>query len=254
MRLSLKVFDYIKDFGFVHGCKLYLAKNFSTDLVLKYPYFKYPVYFRNLATKSDIIMFRQIFVSKDYNITVPFNPEIILDLGANVGFASIYFSNRFPAAKIFALEPNADNYKMACKNTQNYVNVKMVQGAIWNSNEKVHGVDKGLGEAAFMIASGNGEGTINAYTIDDVLKDMNVQSADIIKIDIEGSEKEIFEKGFENWMPKTKIIIVETHDRYRRGTSKSVLSAISKYNFSLELSGENLVFYNNELINPYKRL
>ena len=74
---------------------------------------------------------------------------------------------------------------------------------------------------------------------------------DILKIDIEGSEKEIFEQGFEEWLPFTKILIVETHDRYKQGSSKAVLKAVSAYNFSLEVSGENLIFYNNDLINPY---
>jgi hypothetical protein len=71
---------------------------------------------------------------------------------------------------------------------------------------------------------------------------------DILKIDIEGSEKEIFENGFEDLIPVTKLIIVETHDRYKPGTSKAVFSAIGKNDFSLELSGENLILYNNALV------
>jgi hypothetical protein len=44
-------------------------------------------------------MFEQIFYTKEYDINVPFEPKIIIDLGANVGFASVYFANRFPARK-----------------------------------------------------------------------------------------------------------------------------------------------------------
>jgi FkbM family methyltransferase len=103
----------------------------------------------------------------------------------------------------------------------------MVMGAIWNRSEEIHVVDKGYGEATFMIEPGTDINSIQAYTIRSVMKMMNTDFIDILKIDIEGSEKEIFESGYEEWLSLTKIIIVET------------------------LSAENLVFYNNNLINPY---
>jgi hypothetical protein len=77
---------------------------------------------------------------------------------------------------------------------------------------------------------------------------MNITTIDILKIDIEGAEKEIFETNFENWITNTKVIIVETHDRYKKGTSKAIFNTIGKYDFSLELSGENLVLVNNNLV------
>jgi FkbM family methyltransferase len=251
MKLSLKVLKYINEYGLKHGFEMYMANKYKRDAHLKYSFLKHPVNIRSQVTNSDMIMFRQIFETHDYNIHVPFEPRVILDMGANVGFASIYFANRFPNAKIFALEPNAENYAAACKNVKPYANVTMVHGAIWNSTETIHLVDKGFGEASFMVAAGSGEGAIQAFTIDTVLQQINEPAADIVKIDIEGAEKEIFEKGYENWLPKTKIVIVETHDRYRKGTSKTVFNTINKYDFSLEVSGENLVFYNNELVNPY---
>ena len=67
---------------------------------------------------------------------------------------------------------------------------------------------------------------------------------DILKLDIEGSEKEVFSAGFENWMPKTKVIIIELHDAMKPGCSRAVFAAVNKYNFSFNIKGENIIFTN----------
>ncbi|MCW3115313.1 MAG: FkbM family methyltransferase [Segetibacter sp.] len=249
--MSLKIFDFAKTYGVVNGVKLYFNRKYKKTSTVKFPFLKYPVEFRGQFNKSDLQMFGQIFHSKEYDIKVPMDPKIIMDLGANVGFASVYFADRFPGAKIIALEPDKENFELAGRNVKPYKNVQLINGAVWNKPEEIHVVDKGYGEGAFMIEAGKGADVVQAYTIKQLMEIMKTDFIDVLKIDIEGSEKEIFEYGFEDWLPHTKIILVETHDRYRKGTSKAVFNTISKYDFSLELSGENLVFYNNNLINPY---
>ena len=121
------------------------------------PFLKHRVYFRGQPSKSDLCIFKQIFYRKDYDIRVPITPQKIIDLGANTGFASVYFANRFPVAQIIALEPDEENYTIALENVKNYPNIQLIQGAIWSKTEQIHLVDKGLGEAAFMIEPGTGE-------------------------------------------------------------------------------------------------
>jgi hypothetical protein len=68
---------------------------------------------------------------------------------------------------------------------------------------------------------------------------------DILKLDIEGSEKEVFETGYEHWLPKINILIIELHDKMKKGCSRAVFNAISKYDFSFDIKGENIIFTNN---------
>ena len=242
-RLSL----YTNKLGFSDGFRLYkYVKAGKADTSVKLSFLQHPVYLRNIY--ADRTMFEQIFLNKEYNVPVNFSPATIIDLGANVGYASIYFANRFPDAKIFAVEPEENNYQVAVKNTAPYKNITLVKGAVWHKPERINVVDNGFGEAGFMIQSGEGANTVRAYTIKEIMDLMGIQQVDILKIDIEGAEKEIFETGFEDWVPHTKMMIAETHDRYKKGTSKAVFNTIGKYDFSLELSGENLILYNNELV------
>ena len=67
-----------------------------------------------------------------------------------------------------------------------------------------------------------------------------MRKIDIMKIDIEGSEKELFESNYESWLPKVKTLIIELHDHMRKG------AALSKYNFSLAVKGEDIVCFFND--------
>jgi FkbM family methyltransferase len=241
--------NFLKSLGVVEGLKLFAQYKLKIGKPLRFSFLKHPVYLRKI--KSDVRMFEQIFVNKEYDINIPFEPKIIFDLGANVGYASVLFANRHPHAKIYALEPEDNNFAIAQKNLEPYKNVTLIKGAVWHTSEDISVVDKGHGEAAFMIEKGKSEKSVQAFTINEIMRLAGVAEIDILKIDIEGSEKEIFEQGFEAWIPVTKLIIAETHDRYKPGTSKAVFSAIGKYNFSLEISGENLILYNNDLVRAY---
>ncbi|HXL58056.1 MAG TPA: FkbM family methyltransferase, partial [Chitinophagaceae bacterium] len=227
--------NILKGLGLSNGLKFYSHTKFKGRSPIQFSFLKYPVYIRNI--KSDATMFEQIFVNKEYDIKVPFKPEVIIDLGANVGYASVLFANRFPKAKIFALEPEDNNFGIAQKNVQPYNNITLIKGAVWDKPEQINVVDNGYGEAAFMIEPGEGKHPVRAYTITEIMQITGMNYIDILKIDIEGSEKEIFENGYEDWVPVTKIMIAETHDRYKSGTSKALFSAIGKYDFSLEISG-----------------
>ena len=56
----------------------------------------------------------------------------------------------------------------------------------------------------------------------------------------------VFEKNYENWLPRTRLLIVELHDRMQPGSSKAVFNAITKYDFICETKWENLIFYNRQ--------
>jgi len=242
--------QFRKTLGFVTGYRLYMHFKSKSQRPIRLPFLQHPVYFRNIG--SDAKMFEQIFVNKEYDVKIPVAPQVIIDLGANVGFASVFFANRFPNAKIFAIEPDESNYATAQKNLAPYKNVQLVKGAVWHKSQTINLVDKGYGVAAYMVEEGTGKNEVKAYTIKEIMEIMNTATIDILKMDVEGTEKELFESGSGEWLPVTKVLITETHDRYKPGTSRAVFNAVGKYDFSLELSGENLVLYNNNLVKVYQ--
>jgi FkbM family methyltransferase len=245
MKILLK---YIDKHG-VKGLVAYIKMKIGMTRAIKMPNILYPIALRSRT--SDLPTFDQVFLGLEYNIDFTFQIERVIDAGGNIGLAAIYFANKYPNAKITSVEPEKDNFKMCVKNTKNYNNITPVQKALSNSNgEELYIKDSGLGSWAFTTVSkregipeSNKVLTIN---IEEILNQNNWDIVDIVKIDIEGAEKELFDSNFERWIPRTKCIIIELHDRMKKGCSKSFFKTISQYNFSCELRGENLILINLE--------
>jgi FkbM family methyltransferase len=183
-------------------------------------------------------------ISRTYkNILAAGRLPIIIDAGANVGAASIWFSMRFPAARVLALEPDPGNASMCRANTQKFTNVKVVEAAI-GSQPGLVSLSNPLNEAwTFQTIRGD-RGHIVVRTVPDLVHGEG-ESAQlfIVKIDIEGFEKDLFEANTE-WVQDTAAIFVEPHDWLfpEEGTSLNLQRILSRERFEIVIRGENLVF------------
>ena len=86
---------------------------------------------------------------------------------------------------------------------------------------------------------------VESITIDNIMSENNFKTVDILKIDIEGAEKDLFEKNYEKWLPNIKIIMVETHDRMVPQSAFTVMNTLNKYNFILYTTADGTLFYFN---------
>ena len=59
---------------------------------------------------TDVAAFEHVFINDEYGFSFKRPPSIIIDAGANVGMSAAYFSLRYPAATIFAIEPETTNF------------------------------------------------------------------------------------------------------------------------------------------------
>lgn len=236
----------VKHYGVKEGISLYFKlKDFQIDSILTSK-LTHEVHLRPGST--DICVFKQIFLKQDFNIPAlkKFSPATILDLGANIGMSSLYFANRFPEATIIGVEPDRSNAKMFKRNLKWYPNVKLEMAAVRGDNKKVILEDPGKGASGYVTKkSVNG---MRPLTIEDIMLKHNLSHIDLLKIDIEGSEKSVFSKRFSRWLPKVKMIFVELHEHKNPGCTEKVMSAVSRYNFLKQKSGEYYVFVNNDLV------
>lgn len=239
------LFQCIKTFG-ASGVLIYLKFKLGQTQKLNLPGLKFTISMR--SQQADKISFREIFFKKEYDIELPSSivPEVIVDGGANIGFTSVFFANKYPKAKIFTIEPDEANFEYVVKNTKQYPQITPVKSALWHIEELIQLVDNGYGNRGFMIEKNEAGKSLQAISIHGLMRTYQLTHIDILKLDIEGSEKEVFSEGYETWLPHTKCLIIELHDRMKNGCSKAVFAAISQYDFSFSIKGENLVFTNNQ--------
>ena len=198
---------------------------------------------------SDFMVFEQIFLERQYDIDYPSNARTIIDAGANTGMSAVYLAERFSDAEIVAIEPESGNYETLVFNTSVYSGVRPKNKALWYEETTLNIFDQGLKEWAFVTRQSDGhtENGVGTVRIAGIMSEMQWEVVDVLKIDIEGSEKEVFENGVDEWLPKVRCLIIELHDNYNPGASSSVLNAIKKYNFTGSVHGENHIFHNQNL-------
>jgi FkbM family methyltransferase len=109
---------------------------------------RHPVLLRLPST--DIDAYEQIFVEKQYEFSPGKPPAVIVDAGANIGLASIFFAQRFPSAKIYAIECESSNFAALEANVAPFPNVIPIHAALWDHDGSISVVDPGLGKMGFM--------------------------------------------------------------------------------------------------------
>ena len=236
---------YYNLFGFKEGYKLY-KKLSSTDLNDIQLYgIKHPIHLRK-NEKSDLEVFKQVFVEKQYHPHHMKSPKIIIDAGGNVGLFSVLMKNKFPESHIITIEPDPENFQMAQKNLQNYDNVQLLNKGLWSNDVKLKILDLDAAKWGIRVVEDNENGKIEAVCINTIMKENNLDRIDLLKMDIEGSEKEVFGKNYEVWLPKVKILVIELHDFMLKDTSRVVFETLHKMwpQYHLFVSGENLVIEN----------
>ncbi len=195
---------------------------------------------------SDVPTYEQVFLKKEYDFSVVTPPKIIVDAGANIGLASIYFANKFPSAKIFAIEPEPSNFELLKRNTAPYPNITPIQTALWHRNEEITLIDQGIGNWGFMTVTRNSAKdqmcetscAVEVMTLDKIMKDYDLEKIDILKIDIEGAEKEVF-SDTSSWIEKVDSIIIELHERMKAGCNRSFYCGSNGFDNEWE-HGENV--------------
>ena len=203
---------------------------------------------------SDIRVFKQIFVDNEYDsLNLPETANTIVDLGANIGLSALFFVKKYPNAHIIAVEPDTVNFEFMKRNLEDYSNhVALLQAAIWPSDGEVSLVEhdesnEGLGAWGYRTETltEGAEASVSAISIPTLMNQFSMDFIDILKVDIEGAEYELFEKDYESWLDKVGLIIIETHDRFKPNSEAMVRNALNGRFTELPLKGENLFFKKN---------
>lgn len=186
------------------------------------PGIRHRVHVRMRTTDEDV--YRDTLLLQQYGFELPFEPETILDAGANIGTASIYFAQRYPRARIIALEPEPSNFALLARNVAPYPTITPVRAALWNRDGEIslgHPTPSASAQQkwAFVTREGPGE-SVRAVTLPTLMREMHIRRIDVLKVDIEGAEKEVFESC--DWMDAVRCMMIELHDRFKPGCSQAV--------------------------------
>ena len=198
------------------------------------------IYFHECYKINDLVIFDKIFDElKEKKL-------LIIDCGSNIGCSTNYFINSFSNSRVISIEPDQDNFFLLKKNVQSDSAV-LINSAISNENFSYQVIDNKDNRAKSIIKTDQDDKK-KTITINQILKEKKNENFHpfLIKIDIEGHEKDLFNSNTE-WFDKFDIVIIEIHDWMIPGKSISkgylneIVSSMKKNNRDTIIRGENLI-------------
>jgi FkbM family methyltransferase len=173
---------------------------------------------------SDLEVFNQVWGRDEYDKAASLvsskgrDNMVIIDAGANVGYTTLFFHHLFPDARIISIEPDDENLHMFDENIKlnRAGNIISVKAGLWSHRCNLL-VDKNFRdnrEWSFRVKEVDQKTGLTGMHISDIMSDFGLEEIDLLKIDIEGAEKQLFEDKVrtKEVLAKTKIIAMEIHD------------------------------------------
>lgn len=216
---------------------------------------------------SDEGVLTQVFRNQDYNLErlrrypslmqyantqrAAGRRPFILDAGANIGAASVYFATVHSDAHVFAVEPSPKNFAVLRRNVQG-LRVDGRRAALASRSGTALLTDPGEGHWGYRAIRSDdaaGDNTTACVAVNDIYRSLPPgQFPFIVKIDIEGAEAEVFSANTE-WVSKTPLLIVELHDWLLpgQGTALPFLRCVSSLQRDFVHIGENIFSISNNL-------
>jgi FkbM family methyltransferase len=169
------------------------------------------------ANGCDWRLVEEIFAEGGYTAEAR-NSKRILDLGGNIGLASVFFAKQFPEAQICCVEPIPDNLLILRKNIDdNMLDVRVIAAAVGvqdgrtqfslSSDPRCHAAS----DSKVVVDPTGIKIDVDVISVPSLMRMMGWDEFDLLKIDIEGGEVEVL-GGRPQWLTKVRYIIGEGHN------------------------------------------
>jgi FkbM family methyltransferase len=162
-----------------------------------------------LADRTDLDVLHEIGISDAYGAADDVPARVIVDLGANIGLATLRLLATRPDARVIAVEGDPELIPRLKANTAG-LPVTVVHAAVAGrtGTRAFYRSDTATwGNAMTRTMPWQTEVQVAAITLDDLLAGHGVERVDLVKMDIEGAEWELLDHG----LPPMGALVAELH-------------------------------------------
>ncbi len=160
----------------------------------------------------------------------PADGDVIIDAGANVGLFAIYVARQNPRCRVLALEPFAENFQYLQTNVaqacpKNVSCHEVALGAAFGQGEMQAVGDRSLDHV--LRSDANVVGGVSVIPLAGLFDLAGAGEIDFLKVDIEGSEHDVFAAASPQLLSRIKRIAMEYHDQIVPGTLELLRKVLS---------------------------
>jgi FkbM family methyltransferase len=148
---------------------------------------------------------------------IPFvrDVRVVMDVGANVGAATVFFSLSYPDAAVYAFEPGGLPFGLLEANTKAHRNVQVHRFGLYSSDLEVPlyrgRYETGMSSVTRSESTTDASEVVSLRSVRDWLAENSIAGVDVLKVDTEGCEVPILE-AMSDLLPQTKVIYLEYHN------------------------------------------
>ncbi len=169
---------------------------------------------------SDILTFNEVLGEEIYRCVPSLVRDCnsIIDLGANIGLASLYFASHYPSSRLFSVEPNPSSFELLTSNLSALMaqgRCRVLKAAVWGCEtvlvaDDSHGANHHSAFATRVATDVDNAEAMMGQPIHKIIAESGFECIDLLKVDIEGAEVELFTGNLE-WLTSVRSIAIEFH-------------------------------------------
>lgn len=208
-------------------------------------------YYSTIPTDPSFYSFNEVFFQKiyDHKLVRINKDDIVVDIGANYGFFAGYAQTHLPS-KIFCIEPSTRIMAYLRNNLGNN-RTRIIEAAV-SSSTGVQRFSDNITSSASGHIDENGEYEVRVIGINDIFDELKIEKINFLKIDCEGSEKNIFEEISQDTLNKIDKIVVEYHSDEIKDI---ILAKLLQCGFEINDVKSSLIFaHNPEFLKNKKKI
>ena len=190
--------------------------------------------------KSCAYQLDSIFRKQVYRFDSKSECPLIIDGGANLGLASIYFAREYPEAEVIAFEPDPDVFHLLTKNLLNIEphNVQLECKALWTSDSKAAFHQEGSDAGRLVPADIGRAIEVQTVRLREILEHRTV---DFLKLDVEGAEVELLQ-DCQDVLENVNALFVEYHSEIGEPQQAAeIFDCLRKAGFRVHVHSPNQV-------------
>jgi FkbM family methyltransferase len=187
---------------------------------------------------GDLYILFEVLARGEYELPERILPRhrvsTIVDCGANIGLTALLLASRYPKARVIAIEADRGNFELLRRNCEGVERILPIHAAVVGSPRQT------VRFSSDRLAWGNrvindecqgGFAEISAITIPEVMQRYSIDRIDLLKLDIEGGEEDVFSSP--SFLSSVDVVAIELHgdygiDRFRSAFAGSVHRVFGK--------------------------
>ena len=163
----------------------------------------------SLYSYHDMLTVNEVFFRQDYESE---SPQVVVDIGANIGLSALYFLTRNSTCRCYAFEPVPTNVQRLKETLRSFqARYTLREAAVATRAGKLEFGVEPTGRYGGLSCRAQSRIVVETLNINEVLANVlaNEEGIDVLKVDTEGTEQELIDAILPEFRSRIRRIFYE---------------------------------------------